>query len=160
MIPSKINTRLHSRQGHSGAATVEFALVSIVFFTVLFGIIEGGRLIYDYNRVSFAARDGARWAAVHASASGGREKTKAEIQAYVSDRSFGLVPATDPANASDDGVVVETINLDGTVAVWPTNNAPDNLVRVTTSAIFTPIVGLVPIGQLTLRSAATMLIHR
>ncbi len=163
MIPSNINASRGFGQGNSGAATVEFALVSIVFFTVLFGIIEGGRLIYDYNRVSFAARDGARWAAVHASASEDREKTIAEIQAYVSDRSFGLVPATDLGldDASDEGVAVQTIIVkDGTVADWPANNAPDNLVRVTASAIFSPIVGLVPIGQLTLRSTATMLIHR
>lgn len=156
----KVNEGFWIREGSHGVATVEFALVSVVFFLVLFGIIEGGRLIYDYNRVSFAARDGARWAAVHGAASGGRQKTKAEIQTFVSDSSFGLVPAVDPANATAAGVVVETILMDGTVAEWPTNNAPDKLVRVTARAIFSPIVGLVPFGQITLQSTATMLIHR
>lgn len=156
-----------------GAATVEFALVSVVFFLVLFGIIEGGRLIYDYNRVSFAARDGARWAAVHGSASD-HPKTKGDIQIYVNERSLGLVPPADPANSSDEGIIVKTImpinysindncaddDVNSNWTEWPENNNPDNLVCVSASAIFSPIVGLVPFGQITLRSTATMLIHR
>jgi len=47
-----------------GAAAVEFALVSVAFFTLLFGIIEFGRLLYLWNTTAEATRRGARIAAV------------------------------------------------------------------------------------------------
>jgi Flp pilus assembly protein TadG len=48
-----------------GQALVEFALVAILFFTLLMGIIEGSRAIYAYNTVANAARVGARTAIVN-----------------------------------------------------------------------------------------------
>jgi Flp pilus assembly protein TadG len=54
----------HSRQRH-GAATVEMAFVSILFFMMLFGIFEYGRLLYVMHLANNAARDAARFAAVH-----------------------------------------------------------------------------------------------
>lgn len=43
-----------------GAAAVEFALVAIVFFTLLLGIIEFGRLFYVWNSVQEVTRRAAR----------------------------------------------------------------------------------------------------
>jgi Flp pilus assembly protein TadG len=53
-----------SRQGQKGAAAVEFALIGIVFFTLLLGIIEFGRLLFTWNSVAEATRWGARVAVV------------------------------------------------------------------------------------------------
>ena len=53
-----------------GQALVEFALVLPVFLLIVFGIIDGGRLIFTYNTVSNAARNGARVAIVNQSTSG------------------------------------------------------------------------------------------
>ena len=43
-----------------GAAAVEFALVALLFFTLLFGILEFGRMLYLYNTVQEVSRRAAR----------------------------------------------------------------------------------------------------
>jgi TadE-like protein len=47
-----------------GGAAVEFALVSTVFFMLLIGAIEMGRLLWTWNAAVEATRRGARLAAV------------------------------------------------------------------------------------------------
>jgi hypothetical protein len=42
----------------------EFALVLPIFLLLLFGIIDGGRVVYSNNSLSQAAREGARWGSV------------------------------------------------------------------------------------------------
>src|SRR5881275_1242997 len=49
----------------SGATTVEFALVSVMLFMMLFGIFEYGRFLFVYHLTTNAARDAARFAVVH-----------------------------------------------------------------------------------------------
>lgn len=48
----------------SGVAAVEFALVAMLFFVLLFGIIEMGRLLYVWNTVQEVTRRAAREAVV------------------------------------------------------------------------------------------------
>lgn len=55
-------TRCAKRQ--AGVAAVEFALVSLVFFTLLIGIMEMGRMLFYWNTVAEMTRAGARLAAV------------------------------------------------------------------------------------------------
>lgn len=50
------------RQG--GVAAVEFAIISLLFFTVLFAILEFGRMLYVYNTMQEVTRRGARAAVV------------------------------------------------------------------------------------------------
>lgn len=45
-------------------ALVEFALVSPLFFLIIFGAIDISRLLYAYTAISSAARDGARTASL------------------------------------------------------------------------------------------------
>ena len=52
------------KKNQQGAALVEFALVSIVFFTLLLGIVEFARITFIYNTLTEATRKGARLAAV------------------------------------------------------------------------------------------------
>jgi hypothetical protein len=52
----------HARQ--HGAAAVEFALASAVFFMLLFGAIEMGRILFYWNTAVEATRLGARVAVV------------------------------------------------------------------------------------------------
>ncbi|MBN2404251.1 MAG: pilus assembly protein [Coriobacteriia bacterium] len=47
-----------------GAAAVEFALVSMILVTLLIGIMQFGYLFYQWNEITHAAREGARWAAL------------------------------------------------------------------------------------------------
>jgi Flp pilus assembly protein TadG len=45
-----------------GQALVEFSLVAILFFTLIFGIFDGVRLLQSWMTVQHAAREGARYA--------------------------------------------------------------------------------------------------
>lgn len=47
-----------------GAAAVEFAIVCLLFFTILFAILEFGRMLYVYNTMQEVTRRGARAAVV------------------------------------------------------------------------------------------------
>ncbi len=47
-----------------GAAAVEFALVSLLLFTILFGILQYGMGFFEQQAASSTARDAARLAAV------------------------------------------------------------------------------------------------
>ncbi|HSL97065.1 MAG TPA: TadE/TadG family type IV pilus assembly protein [Candidatus Deferrimicrobiaceae bacterium] len=58
--------RRHLRPGSEGQALTEVALVAPLFFLMLFGIIDLGRVIWANDVVANAAREGARFASVHA----------------------------------------------------------------------------------------------
>src|SRR5437773_5225212 len=47
-----------------GQTLVEFASVTLLFFTLVFGIIEFGRALWTWNTIVQATRAGARYAAV------------------------------------------------------------------------------------------------
>ena len=50
----------------SGGTLVEMAVILPVVFLLIFGLIVGGIGIFHYQEVARLAREGARWAAVHA----------------------------------------------------------------------------------------------
>lgn len=52
------------RQREAGASMVEFAIVGLVFFIIVFGVFDFGRAILYYNMLSNAAREGARYGAI------------------------------------------------------------------------------------------------
>jgi Flp pilus assembly protein TadG len=55
-----------SRRRSGGQALAEVALVAPLFFLMVFGIIDLGRVIWANDVVASAAREGARYASVHA----------------------------------------------------------------------------------------------
>ena len=48
----------------------EFTIIALVFFMLIVGIIEFGRLLYTHNALTDATRRGARYAVLHTDASG------------------------------------------------------------------------------------------
>lgn len=60
--PRRARPRLHDQRG---AAAVEFAIVSILLFLLVFGIIEFGFAFHSWDATSNAAREGARVGAVN-----------------------------------------------------------------------------------------------
>jgi len=54
-----------TKNNQRGSTMAEFALIAAVFFMIIFGIIEFGRLLYTHNALTDAARRGARYAALH-----------------------------------------------------------------------------------------------
>ena len=72
-----------SREGSRGQALTEVAMVAPLFFLMVFGTIDIGRVIWANDVVAGAAREGARYASVHAGAlDEGRLATKDEIKAH------------------------------------------------------------------------------
>ncbi|MDR4519938.1 MAG: TadE/TadG family type IV pilus assembly protein [Nitrosomonas sp.] len=59
-----INNLVLIRKNQRGVAAVEFAIVAVILFTLLFGIMEMGRVLYMMNTTTEATRLGTRIAAV------------------------------------------------------------------------------------------------
>lgn len=57
--------KVYNRERERGTTVAEFAMVALVFFTLIFGIIEFGRLLYTHNALADATRRGARFAVLH-----------------------------------------------------------------------------------------------
>ncbi len=55
-----MHQRSNRRASIRAQGLVEFALVAPLFFLLLFGLIEGARLVYAYNTVNHAAQEAAR----------------------------------------------------------------------------------------------------
>ena len=72
-----------------GAAMVEFALVSVILFTIIFGLIEGGLLVRARNALNNSADEGARRGAIAGSAE------NADWQILRQLRARGTLAATD-----------------------------------------------------------------
>lgn len=53
-----------NRKSQQGVAAVEFALIAVILFTLLFGIMEMGRILFMMNTTTEATRLGARLAVV------------------------------------------------------------------------------------------------
>lgn len=141
MMNRLISLRRRAVRDDRGAVMIEFAVSSLLFFTIALGTLEFGRMIMDYSIVSNAAREGVRYAAVRGNQSG-HTATAGEVQTYVAGRSTGLLSA-------------------GNVAVtWPTNKNQGSLVRVQVTYNFTPIVALLPSQTVQLRSTTEMTIVR
>jgi Flp pilus assembly protein TadG len=62
--------RFSWKRGERGQALVEFSLVSLLFFVLVFGVIDFGMGMHTWITVTNASREGARVGAVHADSDG------------------------------------------------------------------------------------------
>jgi Flp pilus assembly protein TadG len=60
----KVKSPWYSTEQEKGQTLVEFAFVAVLFFTVLFAIVEFGRALWTWNTIVQATRAGARFAVV------------------------------------------------------------------------------------------------
>ncbi len=58
---------INNRRDERGTTVAEFAMVALLFFTLIFGIIEFGRMLFTHNSLADATRRGARYAVLHPS---------------------------------------------------------------------------------------------
>ena len=120
---SKRNCAKGKRLGSSrGQAYAEFALVATAFLMILFAIINFARAVYAYSFVSYAAREGTRYAIVH----GGNGPTPpgmataSDVQSFVANELHGLDPSkltvnttwSDPGNESAGSTVTVQVEYD------------------------------------------------
>lgn len=120
---------------------IEFALASILIFTILFGIVQFGRAVWQYNTMSNLAQEGARWASVRGSSSS-ISANSTQLQTFVESRATGI-PVTVTA-----------------IPANPSAAAPGSTIEVRVSSTFSPVVGLLPNATLTLESTARMIVSR
>ena len=119
---------------------VEFAIVSLVFFLVVFGVVGFGQAIYRYNTVSNAARTAVRWAVVRGSSSGQSAATASEVHDYIVTQMFGI--------AETDTVT------------WIPDTKPGSTVQVVVRSSYRiPVPGMTAFN-VQLRSRARMVIAR
>jgi Flp pilus assembly protein TadG len=127
----------NSRERQRGAAAVEFALVAIVFFMLLIGVVEMGRVLFTWNAAAEATRYGARVAVVcglkDAAILSRMQKimpslTAGKVSVCYADNFAGCVPPGDDCSPSTCkqvsvsivGVTVPTlIPISGTVLALP-----------------------------------------
>ncbi len=150
---------LQGRQGDRGQDLVEYAIVFPVLMLLLLGIIEFGRIIYSYNAISNAAREGTRLAVLPGTAN--RNNLAAAI---------ALSPAAcDPSPANpilqrvcDRAMALSRADLQVTVSQpdLDLNGEPDPIVRIrvvyTGPFLTNVILQAVRRGGLRLEAAATM----
>ena len=164
------------RRRSLGQGLVEFALVIPIFLFLLFGLIDGARLVYLNGVLSQAAREGARQGAVEASWMGSSDVSCATAGGPVCPanaaalRTHVLAAAnrmTAPFGSIPDGRLFTSCdNLGGapTGSTWSTqtcaNRDASDLISVRAELPFTPITPI--LGQfvnLTLSGSSTMVIN-
>jgi|SRR5579872_4105967 len=123
----------------AGNAIVESALCFLLCMTIFMGIMEFSMGVFTYNFVSYAAREGARYAATHGSLSGS-PATSNSIQTLIRNQAVALDPSL---------LAVST--------TWNPNNTPGNTVAVKVSYPITPLIGFA-LGNITVGATSTMAI--
>jgi Flp pilus assembly protein TadG len=114
-----------------GTVAIEFAIVGLIFFALLLGSIELGRVMWMRNSVQFAAEEAARWALVRPTAS------TTQIEDFARTR-LTSAPATATITATFE----------------PASEAL--YVVVTLTQVFTPVTTLVSTGVITVTGRARM----
>ena len=139
-----------------GQAVVEFAFVGIIFFILVFGAMDVGRAVWNYNTLAQATREGARFAVVHGdrcdAAAGCSAADLAAVEAVVVENAAGL-------NSSQVTVEVDWVCRTGLAS--DCNNVWDH-VTVTSEYDYAPIpffAGLLSLPSVTMTSTSTMEIH-
>jgi TadE-like protein len=127
-----VNTR-DLRKNERGTTMAEFAVVALLFFMIIFGIIEFGRLLYTHNALTDATRKGARYASLHHGANANDELAVKRYVVYGPNGTFDVLgnPTSAPliGGLTMDMVHVdfEGADLDGNPATPGTTEYGSNL---------------------------------
>jgi len=146
-----MNLKNSVEKREKGQALVEFAMVALLFFTLVFGIIEFGRALWTWNTIVQATRAGARFAAVEVPTNDDMRIMK--VVAY-NDPNAGTSSTPVVPGLTEANIRVRYLNNDGTVAA--SKNLAD-LIEI--SVINYQFTFLVPIfgSQIALPSFTTSL---
>jgi hypothetical protein len=160
--------RLTTARNDEGAAIVEFILSAIILISVVFGIIALCMAMYSLHFVSYAAREGTRFASVRGSSCPGilpgcpTPGTGVDVQSYLRCQTYigpcSKFPGIDPAK-----LTVTTTWSGGGTACTPTSTPcdnPGNLVHVTVSYRFPLNIPYLPSQTLTMTSTSEMVISQ
>lgn len=153
-----------------GDSLIEFAVVSVMLFTCIFGIMDCSRALYAYHFTSYAAREATRYAVVRGSTFSTTpcattstlvcDATAANIASFVQ----GIVPL----GISSGSALTVTATWPGTAPTGASGvcsvangvNSPGCLVKVQVSYLFTYITPFLPGSGLTLTSTSEAVIQQ
>jgi Flp pilus assembly protein TadG len=118
-----------------GIATVEFAICAPVLFLLMLATAEFGRVLFQYNTLTKAVRDGARYAAINASIDAGGTRV-VNITPEIRDRTRNLVVMGNIAGTGTPllpGLTVDNVTV---------SNAGNGFVSIAvTTYEYTPMLG-------------------
>ena len=141
-----------NKRGERGQALVEFSLIRIVFFRLVFGMVDAGRAVWNYNTLAHATREGARYAIVHGgdsadpSGPGGDYYTAPDIDSMITQQVEKFGGGLNPSQL--------TVQSE-----WPDgSNISGSHVTVTSQYEFEPIFDFLGLVSFTMTSSSTMLI--
>lgn len=110
-----------SRRKRWGAAAVEFALVAPLFFLLVFGMVEFGRMVMIQQVITNASREGARAAVLDGSTA---TNVKNSVVTYMSNGGVTIstsnvtINPTDPSAASGGTPVTVTVSVPFSQVSW------------------------------------------
>ena len=143
-----------AKRGEGGQALVEFSLVGIVFFLLVFGMIDVGRAAWNYNTLAQATREGTRYAIVHGADS---FDPSGPGSAYYTSPPSSDTKITAVVEKFAGGLNLSKLNVE---AEWlDSTNDAGNRVKVTTEYGFEPIFDFLfpdTIFDLMMTSSSTM----
>lgn len=147
-LDSRIRRTLRAE---AGTSIVEFAMASIILFTLVFGVMAICMALYSYNVVSEAAREATRYAIVRGSACNSFpdcKVTQPQLQAYVQGLGF-------------PGITPSSLTVPTTPTPWPNgNNNPGSPVQVTVQYTFPLRIPFMPSRTLSMSSTSQMVISQ
>ncbi len=148
---------LKKRFGEEGSSLAEFALVAVVFFTLLFGLLDFGYALYVYHFVSYAARDATRYAIVRGAActtfNTACPAAASDVQNYL--ESTALPPGINPSN-----MTVTTTWPGGNPGCSGATNSPGCVVKVNVKYNFSSFIPFVPQVNSLMSSTSQMVISQ
>src|SRR5688572_8928038 len=144
--------RDYDRQDERGTTVAEFAMVALLFFTLIFGIIEFGRMLFTHNSLADATRRGARFAVLHKTVD---EAAVKNFVVYGSNGTFDVLgnPTSPPVVAGLTTGMVEVTyageNIPGAPNTFGSNLGTATVKIVGYSFNFTvPVIGrAIPMGD-------------
>lgn len=107
------------RKNRRGAAVVEFAVVAPVFFLLIFGMIEYGRMVMVQQVLTNASREGARVGILDGSSGSDVDTT---VNGYLTSSSISgatiTVDPSDPSTAGAGDPVTVTVSVPFSQVSW------------------------------------------
>lgn len=130
---------------YSGQGLVEFALVAPIFFLMLLGVMEMGRLLWMNHELTNGTREAARFAMVHGSEASACV-TLADLTQEIEDHTSGLQPG----------------RLSATADTGPFSPCPEpgSTFVVEYEYDFDPMLGIIPgLGSLNLSARSEVIVQ-
>jgi Flp pilus assembly protein TadG len=135
-----IRARCIIRSSDTGQAMLEFAMTSVVFFLLVFGITNFSMAVYTFNQVSYAAREGTRYASVRG----------ATAPSPVGADDVATFVKSEWAGENPDNLTVST--------TWNPDNNPGSFVIVEVQYTFNFVMPFMNLPQLSMESTSQLAI--